>query len=95
MKTFKQKRNDFEMITRTIAFEVKVLSATDFYPTRIKIIDIARNKSKIVSVDYEFNSFVEQVYFLLIERGFNVISKIPACKTGNDLLVCSWSDIKL
>lgn len=88
-------RKSFE-IPNYRQFKVKVLPATNYNGTRIKIYEPKRYiddkvQSKIYGYDYSIGDVMEQAYQILINNGFNVICR--ASEEDNYIfLVDSWGE---
>lgn len=54
------------------AFSVKYIGATNFKPSRVKITDVALNKSKTISYNYDFNSAWEVAANYLKNKGIEI-----------------------
>lgn len=70
--------------------EVKYLPPTNTRDSRVKIASPYFKKSKTISWSYEYNSGVDHLAQLLIEKDIQVISR--ASLETKDLVLISWED---
>lgn len=66
------------------SFEVRYLPATNFKPSRIKILDTFYLKSVILSLDYDFNSINEQAIDFLKQYDIEIVAKSTTRKNDSD-----------